>query len=262
MVAMISRLEQLNQTIIACRKCPRLVRYREHVAKVKKREFAHWDYWGKPLPGFGDPNAELLILGLAPAAHGGNRTGRMFTGDSSGNWLMRALYRAGFASQPTSEHSDDGLTLRNAYITATVRCAPPDNRPTPREIANCSSFLRQELALLRGVRVVVTLGQIAFATFLRLAEERGASLPRPRPKFRHGAVYRLQPTVPLTLTLSPRERETMIEAPKREPLPPIPPVVIASYHPSRQNTQTGRLTEAMLDRVFRLARHHLAQGHR
>ncbi len=235
---MASDLDHLANTIIACRKCPRLVQYRERVARGKKREFTNWDYWGKPLPGFGDPNAELLILGLAPAAHGGNRTGRMFTGDSSGQWLMRALYRAGFASQPTSEHRDDGLTLRNAYITATVRCAPPDNRPAPREIANCSTYLTQELALLRRARVVVTLGQIAFATFLRLAEEHGASLPRPRPKFRHGAVYHLRAA------------------------PPVPPVVIASYHPSRQNTQTGRLTEAMLDRVFRLARHHLAQGDR
>src|SRR5574341_2600473 len=202
---MASDLEHLANTIIACRRCPRLVRYRAQVATVKKREFKDWDYWGKPVPGFGDPNAELLSLGLAPAAHGGNRTGRMFTGDSSGQWLMRALYRAGFASQPTSDHRDDGLTLRNAYITATVRCAPPDNRPTPRENANCATYLRQELALLRRVRVVVTLGQIAFNTFLHLALESGAELPRPRPKFRHAAVYRLRAASP------------------------VPPVVIASY---------------------------------
>ena len=228
-------LQRLAATIIACRKCPRLVRYRERVARVKKREFADWEYWGKPLPGFGDPNAELLILGLAPAAHGGNRTGRMFTGDSSGQWLMRALHCAGFASQPTSERRDDGLQLRNAFITATVRCAPPDNKPTPREIANCSGYLQQELALLRRARVVVTLGQIAFATFLRIAQEHHVTLPRPRPRFKHGEVYRLHATSP------------------------IPSLVIASYHPSRQNTQTGRLTEAMLDRVFREARRLLRQ---
>ncbi|OLC30238.1 MAG: uracil-DNA glycosylase [Armatimonadetes bacterium 13_1_40CM_64_14] len=229
---MASALAQLTATVIACRKCPRLVRYREQVARVKKREFSDWEYWGRPLPGLGDPEAELLVLGLAPAAHGGNRTGRMFTGDSSGRWLMRALYRAGFASQPTSERRDDGLTLRNAYITAAVRCAPPDNRPTQRELAACSGYLRQELTLLRRVRVVVALGQIAFAAFLRLAQESGVALPHPRPKFRHGASYRLG-------------------------TPPMPLVIIASYHPSRQNTQTGRLTEGMLDHIFQLARQHL-----
>ncbi len=226
-------LDSLAAAIIACRKCPRLVRYRERVAREKKREFNTWEYWGRPVPGLGDAQAELLILGLAPAAHGSNRTGRMFTGDSSGHWLMRALYRAGFASQPTSEHRDDGLTLRNAYITATVRCAPPDNRPTPQELATCSLYLRQELTLLRRLRVVVALGQIAFATYLRLAEAAGAALPRPRPAFHHGALYHLRTS------------------------PPFPQVVIASYHPSRQNTQTGRLTAGMLDRIFRLARGHL-----
>src|SRR2546428_1132088 len=196
---MISEFERLAATIIACRKCPRLVRYREQVARTKEREFQQWEYWGKPRPGFGDPDAELVILGLAPAAHGGNRTGRMFTGDSSGRWLMRALYRAGFASQPTSERRDDGLTLRNAYITAAVRCAPPDNRPTRRELAACSGYLRQELTLLRRVRVVIALEQIAFATFLRLAQESGAALPRPQPKFQHGASYRLGTAPPAAL---------------------------------------------------------------
>jgi uracil-DNA glycosylase len=229
---MASALEHLTATIIACRKCPRLVRYREQVARVKKREFSHWEYWGRPVPGLGDPHAELLILGLAPAAHGGNRTGRMFTGDSSGRWLMRALYRAGFASQPISERRDDGLTLLNAYITAAVRCAPPDNRPTRRELATCSAYLRQELTVLRRVRVVVALGQIAFTTFLHLVQESGAAFPRPRPKFRHGAFYLLSTA-------------------------PLPLVLIASYHPSRQNTQTGRLTEGMLDRIFHLARQYL-----
>jgi uracil-DNA glycosylase family 4 len=227
--------ERLTQTIIVCRKCPRLVRYREHVARIKKREFLQWEYWGKPLPGWGDHDAQLLILGLAPAAHGGNRTGRMFTGDSSGRWLIRALHRTGFASQPMSEHNNDGLTLHNAFITATVRCAPPNNRPTQREITNCSTYLRQELALLHRAHLIVALGQIAFVTFLRLAEEYDAKLPRPRPRFRHGAVYRL------------------------DAAPPIPPVVIASYHPSRQNTQTGRLTQTMLEAVFHRARKILAQ---
>ena len=230
---MAADFEHLTHTIIACRKCPRLVRYRERVAREKKREFNTWEYWGRPVPGLGDAYAELLILGLAPAAHGSNRTGRMFTGDSSGQWLMRALYRAGFASQPTSEHRDDGLTLHNAYITATVRCAPPDNRPTSRELTTCSGYLRQELTLLGRLRVVVALGQIAFTTYLRLAEAAGAALPRPRPTFRHGAIYQLRTSSP------------------------FPPVFIASYHPSRQNTQTGRLTAGMLDRVFRLARRHL-----
>lgn len=228
-------LSRLARQIIACRQCPRLVRYREHVARVKKREFADWQYWGKPVPGFGDPNAEVLIVGLAPAAHGANRTGRMFTGDSSGHWLLRALHRAGFASRPTSEHRDDGLRLRDAYITATVRCAPPDNRPAPREIANCSAYLTRELELLSRLRVAVTLGQVAFTTFLRVAQDYGAAVPVPRPVFRHGAVYRLN---------APR---------------PIPPVLIASYHPSRQNTQTGRLTKAMLDEIFTTTRQQLRE---
>ncbi|MBI2972162.1 MAG: uracil-DNA glycosylase [Armatimonadetes bacterium] len=220
-------LSHLEQTVIACRLCPRLVRYREAVARTKKREFRDWDYWGRPVPGFGDPHAELLVVGLAPAAHGANRTGRMFTGDSSGRWLIRAMYRAGFASQSTTTHPGDGLRLNNAYLTAIVRCAPPDNRPTPKEMANCASYLRQELALLNRVRVVVTLGQVAFQQYLFLARERGAIVPRPRPPFRHAAAY----------TLSSHNGRPQ-------------PVLIASYHPSRQNTQTGRLTEPMLDEVF------------
>ncbi len=224
-------LDHLNRTIIACRRCPRLVRYRERVARTKKREFRNWEYWGRPVPGFGDPQAQLLIIGLAPAAHGANRTGRMFTGNGSGQWLIRALYRAGFASQPTSEHRDDGLQLRNVYLTAIVRCAPPDNAPTPREVANCAGYLREELALLSRVRVVVTLGHVAFTTYLALARERGIGIPVPRPKFHHGASYSFPST-------SGRA-----------------PLLIASYHPSRQNTQTGRLTEAMLDQIFQQATH-------
>lgn len=225
-----TELDRLTETIISCRLCPRLVRYREHVARVKKREFRDWDYWARPVPGFGDPQAELLIIGLAPAAHGANRTGRMFTGDGSGGFLIRALHRAGFASQPTSERRNDGLRLRNAYLTAVVRCAPPDNRPTPREITNCSAYLVQELMLLRRAQVVVTLGQIAFITYLKLVQQLGVRLPTPRPRFAHGAIYKLASS------------------------PHVPPILIASYHPSRQNTQTGRLTEAMLNRIFRIAR--------
>jgi uracil-DNA glycosylase family 4 len=223
-------IDVLNQTIIACRRCPRLVKYREQVARTKKREFQHWEYWGRPVPGFGDKRARLLIIGLAPAAHGGNRTGRMFTGDGSGTWLIRALYRAGFASQPTATHRNDGLRLRDAYLTATVRCAPPDNKPTTREIANCLTYLQQDLLLLRRVRIIVTLGHVAFNAYLALARQGGVTIPVPRPKFAHGAHYELA---------SSRGRA---------------PLLIASYHPSRQNTQTGRLTEPMLDSIFQQAR--------
>ncbi|HET6781172.1 MAG TPA: uracil-DNA glycosylase [bacterium] len=197
------------------------------MAQTKKREFRDWDYWGRPVPGFGDPNARLLVIGLAPAAHGANRTGRMFTGDSSGQWLIRAMYRAGFASQPTTTHRGDDLRLMNSYLTAIVRCAPPDNRPVPAEISNCAGYLRGELTLLKRVRVVVTLGQMAFHQYLSLAKERGALVPRPRPPFRHGATYTFSSKVE-----------------------PTQPVLVASYHPSRQNTQTGRLTEVMLDEIF------------
>ncbi len=231
-------LSRLARTVTACRLCPRLVRYREHVARVKKREFADWTYWGRPVPGLGDPRAEVLILGLAPAAHGANRTGRMFTGDGSGRWLIRALYRAGFASQPISEHRNDGLRLRNVYITATVRCAPPDNMPTRREMATCAQYLRRELDLLTRLRVVVALGQVAFTHFLALAAERGFDIPRPRPKFAHGA------SCVLRARLGPSLR------------------LIASYHPSRQNTQTGKLTEPMLEAVFAQVRAILAEAPR
>jgi uracil-DNA glycosylase len=229
-----SELARLADTIVACRRCPRLVRYREQVARTKKREFASWTYWGRPVPGFGDPRAELLIVGLAPAAHGANRTGRMFTGDSSGRWLFRALHRHGFANQPESVHRDDGLRVRNAYITAVVRCAPPDNRPAPDEMANCAGYLRREFPLLPRVRVIVALGQIAFTQVLALAEGEGMTVPRPRPRFSHGALCLLH------------GRGGPVE-------------LIASYHPSRQNTQTGRLTETMLDEVFRRAALSLAR---
>ncbi len=231
---MVSAFQELAQTVVACRLCPRLVRYREHIAHVKKREFADWTYWGRPVPGFGDPRARLLIVGLAPAAHGANRTGRMFTGDSSGRWLFRALHRAGFASQASSEHRNDGLRLHNVYITATVRCAPPGNKPTRHEIANCSRYFRRELDLLKHTKIMVVLGQIAFVHVLRVLTERGFQFPRPRPRFAHGA----------SCVLRAASGETL--------------QVISSYHPSRQNTQTGRLTEKMLDAIFAAAKRGLA----
>ncbi|MCS7222755.1 MAG: uracil-DNA glycosylase [Anaerolineae bacterium] len=217
--------DNLNEAVISCRACPRLVAWREKVAQMKRRAYQDWDYWGRPVPGFGDLAARLLVVGLAPGAHGANRTGRMFTGDGSGVWLVRALHRAGFANQPVALHRDDGLQLDDAYITAVVRCAPPQNRPTAQEIANCRPFLQQEIGLLGQVRVVIALGHIAFDGYLAALREMGYELPRLQ--FRHGAHY---------------------------PLPDGLPHLIASYHPSRQNTQTGRLTETMLDAVLQRAR--------
>jgi uracil-DNA glycosylase family 4 len=212
---------QLNAQIVACTACPRLVQWRQKIAQEKRRAFRDWDYWGRPVPGFGDRQARLAIIGLAPAAHGANRTGRMFTGNGSGDTLTAALHRAGFANQPTSRHLDDGLLLRDAFLTAVARCAPPQNKPTREEMDNCQSFLVRELALLPSTRVVLALGRIAFDRYRRLLREQGATLPRLT--FHHGACYRLEP--------------------------PLPALVV-SYHPSRQNTQTGRLTEEMLDEVF------------
>ncbi len=214
----------LNSQIVSCRFCPRLVHWREQVAREKRRAFRDWTYWGRPITGFGDPNARVLILGLAPAAHGGNRTGRIFTGDSSGATLMGALYRAGFANQPNSDHAYDGLALYGAYISAICRCAPPDNKPTRQEILNCSAFLASEFELLKNIRVVVALGKIACESYLALLRNRGHALPRTQ--FSHAAVY---------------------------PLGDSLPALVCSYHPSQQNTQTGRLTNAMLDDVFKKA---------
>lgn len=222
-------LEALRRRVIACRRCPRLVRHRERMAREKVRRYRDWEYWGRPVPGFGDPSARLLVVGLAPAAHGGNRTGRIFTGDRSGDFLYRALYRAGFANQPTSTDRDDGLSLIDCYITAAVRCAPPDNKPTPTELHRCRSFLLDELALLRHVRVIVALGQIAFRACLEALEARDVYLPTPSPRFRHGQITALQ-------------NGSMF---------------LGSYHPSQQNTQTGRLTEAMFQQIFHIARRHL-----
>ena len=218
-------LRQVTQDIVACERCPRLRRHCAEVARTKKREFADWAYWGRPVPGFGDPDARLLIVGLAPAAHGANRTGRMFTGDRSGAWLYRAMHRAGFANQPAAIHRNDGLQLIGAYVTSPVHCAPPDNKPAPVEIARCVAFLEREFALLRRVEVVVALGRIGFDVCRRLLAARGAATRSLR--FGHGAAYDLRPHGP---------------------------VLIASYHPSRQNTNTGKLTEPMLDAVFQRAR--------
>jgi uracil-DNA glycosylase family 4 len=208
-----------------------LVAYREEVARGRTRQFAAQTYWGRPVPGFGDPHALMLLVGLAPAAHGGNRTGRMFTGDGSGDFLTPALHRAGLANQPASVSRHDGLRLRGLYMTASARCAPPDNRPLPSELRNCRPYLLRELELLTRLRVVVALGHIAFTTVLRSAVIMGWSVPKPRPAFGHGveAVLRRSPA-----THARRNEVTLI----------------ASYHPSRQNTNTGRLTPAMLDHVL------------
>jgi len=226
----------LHRAVIACQSCPRLVAWREQAAHEKRRAYRSDDYWGRPLPGWGDPAARLLIVGLAPAAHGGNRTGRMFTGDRSADVLFVSLHGAGFASQTTSRHRNDGLALTDAYITAAVRCAPPGNRPTPEELRACQPWLEQEVALLPHVRVVVALGKIAFDAFLRVLAGQGIILPRPLPRFGHCVEHRL----------------------------PGAPVLLASYHPSQQNTQTGRLTQEMLNAVFWRARElvQITQGER
>lgn len=206
--------------------------YRQRIAREKRRMYLDWDYWGKPIPGFGDPQAKVFILGLAPAAHGGNRTGRLFTGDRSGDWLFGTLYKHGFASQPTSQHRTDGLYLREAFVSAAIRCAPPDNKPTADELLSCQSYLLQELELLQNLKVVVALGGLAFMTYLAAREKRGESITRPRPRFRHGVSYPL----PGGITL------------------------LGSYHPSQRNTQTRRLTAEMFSDVFRIARTALKNG--
>ena len=223
-------LAVLNEAIIACRKCPRLVRYREAVARTKRRAYLDWDYWGKPVPGFGDTHAQLLILGLAPAAHGANRTGRMFTGDRSGDFLYRALHSTGFANQPTSAQRGDGLALTNAYISAAVRCAPPDNKPLPSEFQECRPYLEAELDILKP-KAILALGGVALAAYLRILKNGGAMSSQAQFPFRHGAVYKLPGDLPR---------------------------VFASYHPSQQNTFTGRLTHAMLAKVLRRIAKYLA----
>src|SRR5437868_8136086 len=219
-----SRLVILNEEIVACRKCPRLVAWREQVAQEKRAAYREEEYWGRPLPGFGDPRARVLVCGLAPAAHGGNRTGRIFTGDRSGDWLYGALHRAGFANQPLSSHRSDGLRLRDCYVTACVRCAPPANHPTPEERDNCLVYLAEELRVLKRVRVIVCLGAFAWDGSLRALRSLGWVVPR-RPRFGHQAEAAIGPYQ-----------------------------LLGSYHPSQQNTFTGKLTRPMLDAVMERAR--------
>ena len=224
----------LSREIVACRQCPRLVEYRERIAREKRRAYRDWNYWGKPVPGFGDANARIVLIGLAPGAHGSNRTGRMFTGDASGEFLYSALHRAGFANQSTALKIGDGLQLREVFITAICRCAPPDNKPTPQEQSNCLPYLERELEMLKHARVVVALGRIAFDGYLRLLRAQGHVIPRVA--FKHGAVYNL----------------AKVADPSQGSLP----MLICAYHPSKQNTQTGRLTRAMFDAVIRQAGKH------
>ncbi len=219
-------LAKLRDEQIACRQCPRLVAYREQIGREKRRAYRDWEYWAKPVPGFGDPNARVLILGLAPGAHGSNRTGRPFTGDSSGNFMYPVLHKTEFASQPNAAHRDDGLELKDAYITAAVRCAPPQNKPLPEEIANCSPFLDREIGLLKNVRVVVALGRIGFDAYLNYLKRQGLLKSKKEFVFGHGAQY-----------------ET-----------PDGRILLASYHPSNQNTQTGKLTKEMFRKIFKRAR--------
>jgi uracil-DNA glycosylase family 4 len=224
-------LKILNREIVACVRCPRLVEYRAEIGRIKRRAYRDWDYWAKPVPGFGDPRARLLLIGLAPGAHGANRTGRMFTGDSSGDFLYRVLHATGFASQPTSVSRDDGLELRDAYIGAVARCAPPGNKLLPEEIRNCRPYLVRDLALLKRVQVVVALGRIAFDAYLGILQEQGKIARRSAFVFGHDAAHETGAGQPL---------------------------LIGSYHPSQQNTSTGKLTEPMLRAVFERARRRLS----
>jgi uracil-DNA glycosylase family 4 len=219
-------LTVLNKTITDCTACPRLVIYRQAIARQKRKQYRDWTYWGRPVPGFGDRHARLYVLGLAPAAHGGNRTGRVFTGDRSGDWLYDALYRYGFANQAASQHREDGLALRDCYIGATVRCAPPENKPARDEFERCGPFLQEEVSLLKDHRVVIALGRIAFDHYLKACRAQGRDVPVPALKFGHGVAYCL----PWGVTL------------------------LGSYHPSQQNTFTGKLTRSMFYSVFRRAR--------
>ena len=223
--AMPAWLDQLNREVIACTRCPRLVEYRERIAREKRRAYRDCEYWGKPVPGFGDPNARILVLGLAPGAHGSNRTGRPFTGDASGKFMYPVLYEAGFANQPNAIDRNDGLKLRDLYITAAARCAPPDNKPLPQELANCAPYLDREMAGLKRLKVVVALGKIAFDAYLHHLKRQGLLSTKAPYIFGHGAKYDL----------------------------PGGRILLASYHPSNQNTQTGKLTRPMFVSIFKEA---------
>ena len=218
-------LVKLNQEVTACVRCPRLVVYREKIAREKRRAYRDCDYWGKPVAGFGDPAARILVLGLAPGAHGSNRTGRPFTGDASGSFMYPVLYETGFANQPTATHRGDGLALRDLYITAAARCAPPDNKPLPQELANCADYLDRELEGLTNLRVIVALGKIAFDAYLYHLNRHGLLKTRGKFIFKHGAKYEM----------------------------PDDKLLLATYHPSNQNTQTGKLTRPMFIRIFKEA---------
>jgi len=215
-------LDTLNREVVRCTRCPRLVVYREQVAREKRRAYRGCEYWGRPVPGFGDPNARVLVLGLAPGAHGSNRTGRPFTGDASGKFMYPILYETGFANQPHATHCDDGLELKGLYITAAVRCAPPDNKPLPQELANCAPYLDREMDGLKNLRVVVALGKIGFDAYLNYLKRRGQITGKKLYLFQHGAKYEM----------------------------PDGKILLASYHPSNQNTQTGKLTRPMFVRIF------------
>ena len=217
----------LNKEIIACKRCPRLVAYREKIAAEKRRAYRDHDYWGKPVPGFGDIEARVLVLGLAPGAHGSNRTGRPFTGDASGNFMYPVLYETGFANQPTATSREDGLRLRDLYITAAARCAPPDNKPLPEELANCAEYLDREIVGLKNLKVIVALGKIGFDAYLNRLKRLGVLASKKDYVFRHGAQYKLADGK----------------------------ILLASYHPSNQNTQTGKLTRAMFLEIFKTAAH-------
>jgi uracil-DNA glycosylase family 4 len=219
-------LKVLNAEVVACTRCPRLVVYRERIAQEKRRAYRDWEYWGKPVPGFGDPNARVLVLGLAPGAHGSNRTGRPFTGDASGAFMYPVLYETGFANQPTATDREDGLVLHDLYITAAARCAPPDNKPLPQELANCAPFLDREVDGLKNLKVIVALGKIGFDAYLNSLKRRGVIATKAPYVFRHAARYQM----------------------------PNGKILIASFHPSNQNTNTGKLTRPMFVEVFREAR--------